>query len=296
MISEPKEPLDFVKDGNLAALKQEIERNGYTPAQEMDRKGASPVMWAAGGGHLEMVRFLVQVCGCDPNQPQQGKRSFSGRTPLHWAARNGHLQVVEYLVSEGQVDIEASTIDGTTAFGWSSWQGHLDVMDFLFQNGCNIHKVNSFGCNAVLWAAQGKGDTTITEWLQARGCNMTSINHNGHGVLHKAAQRGHSPMCTWFFQNHVETSNDVCSVLRLIGPDTEGYCASDLAGMEGYHELAQTLANKEMDVVCSLSTKAIELPTWVTETQPGISMRISDKELYSWEKHGGVRRIRSKLK
>jgi len=290
------DPLDFVKDGNLDALKYEIERNGYIPAHALDRKGASPVMWAAGGGHIDILRYLVETCGCDPNQPQRGKRSFSGRTPLHWAGRNGHLPVVEYLIRDCQVDMEASTIDGTTAFGWSSWQGHLDVMNFLFENRCNIHSINSFGCNAALWAAQGKGDTTIMEWLRTRHCDMTLVNNNGHGVLHKAAQRGHLQMCSWFFKNYIERSTDVNFILRLIGPDTEGYCPSDLAGMEGHEELARTLVKFEMDVAgLNPPWNGPELPTWVTETQQGMSIRISDKELYSWEKYGGVRRIRSKL-
>ena len=294
---ETREPLDFVKEGNLSALKHEVENNGYTPALAMDRKGASPVMWAAGGGHLEIVRYLVETCGCDPNQPQRGKRSFSGRTSLHWAARNGHLPVVKYLVLDCQVDIEASTIDGTTAFGWSTWQGHIEVMDFLYENGGSIHSINSFGCNAVLWAAQGKGDARIMEWLQAKGCDMTSVNNNGHGVFHKAAQRGHVQMCTWFFQNYIDSERDVSRVLRLIGPDTEGYCGSDLAGMEGHDDLARALAGMEMDVVSSFSIgDATTLPPWVTEIHEGISMRVSDKDLYSWEKYGGVRRIRSRLR
>ena len=294
---ETKEPLDFVKEGNLSALKHEVESNGYIPSLAMDRKGASPVMWAAGGGHLETVRYLVEACCCDPNQPQQGKRSFSGRTSLHWAARNGHLSVVKYLVLDCHVDTEASTIDGTTAFGWSSWQGHVEVMDFLHEHGCNIHTINSFGCNAVLWAAQGKGDARILEWLQAKGCDMTNVNNNGHGVFHKAAQRGHAQMCTWFYQNYIDSQSDISRVLRLIGPDTEGYCGSDLAGMEGHDDLARVLARMEMDVACSIPTDdATKLPAWLTAIYEGLSMRVSGKDLYSWEKYGGVRRIRSKLR
>jgi ankyrin repeat protein len=106
-----------------------ILQNGFTPSIVIDQRGASPLHWAAGSGHLYLVEHLVEECGCDPNQPQQGKRSFSGRTALHWAARNGHLPVVEYLVCSCSVDIEAATIDGTTAFCWASWQGHLDIME-----------------------------------------------------------------------------------------------------------------------------------------------------------------------
>ena len=85
-------------------------------------------MWAAGFGHLDIVRYLIEESRCRPNQPQQGKRSFSGRTALHWAARNGHLSVVTYLVCECKVNLEAATIDGTTAFCWACWQGHLPIM------------------------------------------------------------------------------------------------------------------------------------------------------------------------
>ena len=86
-------------------------------------------MWAAGSGNLEIVQYLIEKCGCDPNQPQKGKRSFSGRTSLHWSARNGHLPVVKYLVDTCRVDLEAATIDGTTAFCWACWQGHLQIME-----------------------------------------------------------------------------------------------------------------------------------------------------------------------
>lgn len=95
----------------------------------MDQRGASPLMWAAGSGQLGIVRYLIEECGCEPSQPQKGKRSFSGRTALHWAARNGHFPVVEYLVCYCELDLEAATIDGTTAFCWASWQGHLPIME-----------------------------------------------------------------------------------------------------------------------------------------------------------------------
>jgi ankyrin repeat protein len=94
----------------------------------MDRNGASALLWAAGCGHLKIVRFLVETCGCDANQAQLGKRSFAGRTTLHWAARNGHLEVVQYLVDVANVNLNASTVDGTTAFCWACWQGHFSIL------------------------------------------------------------------------------------------------------------------------------------------------------------------------
>jgi ankyrin repeat protein len=234
-------------------------------------------MWAAGSGHLDVVRYLIEECACDPSQPQKGKRSFSGRTALHWAARKGHLSVVQYLVVNCRVNVEAATIDGTTAFGWASWQGHVAIMDFLTtQAGCDIHRTNAFGCNAVLWCAQGEqGDVETMTWLLSRGCHMTQVNHNGHGVLHKAAQRGNGAVCKWFWDTIITTKakigagdDDMQTVLTLLGPDTEGYRPSDLAEMEGHEELAQTLVRWETDWITthmgSLLQRTSSLPAWLT--------------------------------
>lgn len=252
-------------------------------------------MWAAGSGHLSVCRFLVEECDCDPNQPQRGKRSFSGRTALHWAARNGHLSVVDYLVRDCGVDVESSTVDGTTAFGWACWQGHLPIMEFLSNRHCDIHRVNSFGCNAVLWCAQGKGDIATMEWLQSRRCDMTKVNSNGHGALHKAAQRGQWDVCLWFFNRFVTAAANIQDALRLVGPDKEGYCPSDLAGMEGNIKLAKRLATEEMAILQGSIVDPLLLPGWLTEAVEGISMRVTDNDLYTWEPLGGVRRMRSRL-
>lgn len=253
-------------------------------------------MWAAGGGYTEMVAFLVEECSCEPSETQKGKRSFQGRTALHWAARNGHLEVVKYLVCKCGVDIEAATIDGTTAFGWASWQGHLDIMRFLSENGCNVDSRNSFGCNAVLWCAQGKGDVPCMEWLKAQGCNMTLINNNGHGVLHKAAQRGQKDVCSWFFEHWTQWDARQSTDLDPLGPDTEGYCPSDLAGMEGHEDLARELASAEIKIVeKTIVGKETTLPSWLMSSTDSRTFRISSKEIYIWEKHGGVRRMKSQL-
>eukprot|EP00978_Attheya_sp_CCMP212_P012321 scaffold30611_cov62-Attheya_sp.AAC.2 len=102
--------------------------NGYDQKVEVDRNGASVLLWAAGCGHLQIVRFLVETCGCDENQNQLGKRSFAGRTTLHWAARICHLDILQYLVDVVKVNLDASTVDGKTAFCSACWQGHFSIL------------------------------------------------------------------------------------------------------------------------------------------------------------------------
>lgn len=71
---------------------------GWSP-QEEDRHGSTALLWAAGGGHLPVCRFLVEECGA-PVEPVDASGSTASkqalkrrRSALHWAARHGHLEV-----------------------------------------------------------------------------------------------------------------------------------------------------------------------------------------------------------
>jgi ankyrin repeat protein len=326
------DPFKCIQEGNLTRLQYLVDHGNLQQqlATVMDRNGATPLMWAAGGGHLTMVRYLIDHCHCDPMTPQRGKRSFSGRTALHWAARNGKLPVVQYLLtwaadtssltsssssspSRKTQMLEATTRDGTTAFGWACWQRHLDVMVYLHQEGCMVDGVNCFGCSPVLWCSQGcTGDgLAALQWLQACGCDMHRVNNNGHSVLHKAAQRGQHTVAEWFVQDCIKKERDWKAndavlpltniedsmLVALVGPDVEGYCPSDLAGLEGYNDLAIFLAKIEMEICRHIRQipSCNELPEGYGGYSRGINNDVtkSNEKEYVWEKYGGLRRIMS---
>lgn len=232
------DPFEHARRGELEDLIRAIRETGFDPARETDGHGSTCLHWAAGSGHLRVVKHLIESCSCCPDAGQQGKRSFRGRTALHWAARNGKLGVVQYLVEKG-ASVDAKTIDGTTAFCWASWQGHLDVMQYLHARGSDVHASNSFGCNAILWAAQGVGGLDVMRWLHSIRCDIFQVNANGHSVVHKSAQRGNRKVIEWMCSSHKRRS------VSLIGPDQEGCRPSDLARMEGHSELAGWLRTLE---------------------------------------------------
>lgn len=193
---DQSDPWSCVHRGSLSDLQRYVAAHPhFDGATARDRHGALLLHWAAGGGHLDMVRYLVHAAcpgsgGHDRHDyldtPQRGKRAFAGRTALHWAARHGHVPVVRYLLDDVSNDdkdddigdddaapldpggasrttalrrrrrrLEAETADGTTAFGWAAWQGHVGVLQLLHAANCRIDVTNQFGCTAVLWAAQG---------------------------------------------------------------------------------------------------------------------------------------------
>lgn len=84
-----------------------------------------PILQAAGSGHLEVVRWLLDQ-GAQINFEVHGKRRC---WPLVDAATNGHLEVVKLLVERG-ADIHA-TWRGVNAVTQAALYGHTEVRDYL---------------------------------------------------------------------------------------------------------------------------------------------------------------------
>ena len=53
------------------------------------------------------------------------------RTPLHWASGNGHLDIVRYLVVEQQCDVECGDKYGDTPLHNAAHGGRLDILLLL---------------------------------------------------------------------------------------------------------------------------------------------------------------------
>lgn len=84
---------------------------------------------AATAGQVEATRLLLDA-GEDPNRfNPPGTHSHS--TPLHQAVWGGHLEVVRLLVERGaRVDIRDTTFDAT-ALGWAQYGGKVEVAAYL---------------------------------------------------------------------------------------------------------------------------------------------------------------------
>ena len=78
--------------------------------------------WAAGNGHLDIVKYLVEH-GADIHAQED--------YALRWAAVNDRLEVVKYLVEHG-ADIHANN---NHALRWAAGCGYLDIVKYLEEQG-----------------------------------------------------------------------------------------------------------------------------------------------------------------
>ena len=70
---------------------------GKLADQHTNLNGNTPLHAACMGGHLDIVKFLINTIGCDPLSI-----NIEGLPCLHMAAEHGHLNVVEYFIRGGR--------------------------------------------------------------------------------------------------------------------------------------------------------------------------------------------------
>ena len=111
--------------------------------------GTTPLFFAATGGHIAIVRVLVQR-GADVNAAD----SFYGRTVLRRALANQQLEVAAYLLEHGATD-------GDRAIVIAARRGDRALLDAAIATG-NVHPD---ALDQALAAARSRGDTAMANRL-----------------------------------------------------------------------------------------------------------------------------------
>ena len=239
------------RDGDLASLKALYEA-GQWRLDEKDRHGSEAVHWAAGGGHIPILRWLVAL-GSEKEEktclvtPCFKSRRRDGRQPIHWACRNGELATLSFLL-EHDVDPRTRTFDGTTPIHLAAFGGHLDCCKRLREafrglmapgDELALKDKNDWGCDIVHWAAMG-GHVPILQWLHGLCLDFLHPQQEGHTVLHKAAQRGHDEALRWLLEFPLASSEARC---KASAPDTAGFTPAEIAHAAGHETTARLLAD-----------------------------------------------------
>ena len=116
------------------------------------------LMYAAAGGHLEIVRLLLKAsANVNAIDKMLSRQDGGEKTPLHYAATQPQAVVVEELLNAG-ADIDALTKNawnrGWTPLAHALRKGHRDVVRLLVNRGANLSsKVGRKQAYAPLCAA-----------------------------------------------------------------------------------------------------------------------------------------------
>jgi ankyrin repeat protein len=115
------------------------------------------MMLAALNGHVGIAKALrVKGAGVDG----------SGWTPLIYAATGGHDDIVRWLLGEG-ADVNAASPNGTTALMMAVRENRYSTAILLIARGANVNHRNENGASALDWAKRANDQAMIERLKRA---------------------------------------------------------------------------------------------------------------------------------
>ncbi|KAH8977483.1 prosome, macropain 26S subunit, non-ATPase, 10, isoform CRA_c [Lactarius hatsudake] len=99
---------------------------------------------AAQNNQLSLLRSLVSEDATSVNAVDT-----DSRTPLHWAASGGHLDVVAYLLANG-AGVDKTDDSGWTALHIAASSGHEEVVRELVGAGADVNRKNDKGITPLI--------------------------------------------------------------------------------------------------------------------------------------------------
>ncbi|KAL3817749.1 hypothetical protein ACHAXA_010969 [Cyclostephanos tholiformis] len=179
-----------------------------------DRNGSTAEHWAAGGGHLDCVAYLLNlrdgvmhtdVSDIAQHADKKVRRRRDGKTSLHYAARNGHNNIIDLLLAQHDAPpVDVRSGDGTTPLHMACYGGHPSTVKHLVEtHHADVFAVNEWDCGVAHWAAMSLGKEgkenviELCEFLKDNGVDFLMRQKQGHTPLHKAAARRNSHVIEW---------------------------------------------------------------------------------------------------
>ena len=136
-----------------------------------DRYGWTPLHSAAGSGHTDIVKLLLDA-GADKDVKNE-----NGYTPLHGAARYGHTDIVELLLDAG-ADMEVKVKRGWTPLHFAAFRGRTDIVKLLLDAGADEKVKDKDGrtpLNFALTWVRRKGDPDMVKLLLDAEVNKMTL-------------------------------------------------------------------------------------------------------------------------
>ena len=167
----PPDLIASAKIGEVLSVRELLSRGAAVDI--VDRRGLTPLMWAAAAGNLEVVRHLLDG-GAGVN-----RRGNDGSTALMLASANGFTEIVRALVLKG-ADVTAAR-GAITARQLAIERGHADVAMLL-------EEAEGLGRRLLQGAAEGH-DMVVRQMLSS-GAPVNMSNERGATALMIASRNG----------------------------------------------------------------------------------------------------------
>ena len=145
------------RHGDLAAVNAELTRG--TDVNTLDKHGRRALVLAAGSGHIQVVKALLQA-GAELDGSQiGGSEALSGERgwmPLMAAARSGQTEIASLLLKTG-ANVNARNAQGETALMQAISSGSVATVRLLLEHGADP-KAHTGNQSVWEWAKEEEQD------------------------------------------------------------------------------------------------------------------------------------------
>ena len=136
-----------VKFNHLEIVKTLILRDKANVNLVTSKNDVTPLIIAAGHGHVDIMRFLIDEHGADVSV-----RDAINSTPLHLACIRGCLEAAKLLLDKG-VDVNVKNNMGETPLQISVFSGNVDMTSLLIKRGASVDTRDTKSGNNLLHQA-----------------------------------------------------------------------------------------------------------------------------------------------
>lgn len=221
-------------------------------AQEID--GDTPLCIAAGNGHLEIVKALLNK-GVKANLSKN-----NGVTPIFMAAQEGYLEVLQILLNHN-ADPNLTRIDGVTPFIAAAFAGKFETLKALLANISDInHGTSAPGddnCTALFLAAQCGHEDIVKLLIAHPKINRVASLKSSKTLLEKFAM-DYSAEIQKNIANFIAQQND---------PSHIEVTPEQIAKLMGHTNVAMLIRNKGIlpdECCCPISYVVMKDPIAVS--------------------------------
>jgi ankyrin repeat protein len=180
--------------GQTERVAEFLRQDDYLLQDAKGRIGL-PLHWAALGGHLDTVRYLLDHGADAKGRSKLGVHPV--QTPLSWAARRGHLEVARLLLERG-ADV-SGTIDYPycSALGQATTFRHAEVAKLLLEHKADVGTQDRVSKWTPLHIAANVGSRDIAAMLIEAGADLWALNDQNETPLDVTISEvyyaGHAP-------------------------------------------------------------------------------------------------------
>ena len=190
----------------------------------------TPLRAAISGGHLDIVRYIVEEHQIDLNEG----RPDSGSLPHNYAASLGNLELVRYLVRCGR----GLTVTRGSSRAWTERHGepdtdsfvlrsacesgNVELVKFVLDEGCDVNSPDPINGGTPIECACASGSLEIVRLIHERGASINVGRHceccRDWTPLHEACAAGSAEVVDYLLRNGSTQIDTQCTGKDSITP------------------------------------------------------------------------------